>query len=339
MHSIITGVQPLAVVPTEPSGPAIGIPHPLADLGQYLIGHVVDAVTGLLRSLSQDFLGQLAAPVARYVLHTPDLLTEPTLRQYWLTSLAVLGACVALLLALAGLAMIPGPSSRLAMSARETLGLRFAGGLLTAAVSLPLVALEVQLANRVVDAFVAGGFDRADNPVSAAFHRVLQGNVAAGLAVLVTVTVGVILLVALLVLGLVRWATLWLLVILAPVVMGLAVLPGGGGVARLWWRLQLTTVLLPVANAVLLGTYVALFSSDRSGLVGALSGVAILALMVKIPGWAAGAAAGVEAAEVTGRLRRARLMARHRPRTQSAAPASGNRLNGNRFTGSREVQA
>jgi len=308
-----------AVIPTGQSGPGIDIPNPLAGLGHYLIGHVVEAVAGLLRSLSQDFLGQLAAPVARYVLHTPDLGAEATLRQYWLTSLAVLFGCAGLLLAIAGLALIPGPSSRLAMSAREALGLRLAGGLLTAVLSLPLVALEVQLANRIVDAFVAGGFERTDNPVSAAFHRVLQGDAAAGLALLVTVTVGVVLLVALLVLGLVRWATLWLLVILAPFAMGLAVLPGGGGVARLWWRLQLTTVLLPVANAVLLGTYVALFSSERSGLVGALSGVAVLALMVKIPGWAAGAATGVDAGEVTRRLRRARAVTRPRPRSRSAA--------------------
>ena len=48
----------------------------------------------------------VAAPVARYVLSTPDLQTEPTLRSFWLVALTALTACAGLLVALAGLAMI-----------------------------------------------------------------------------------------------------------------------------------------------------------------------------------------------------------------------------------------
>lgn len=293
------------------------LPDPLADLGRYVVGHTADAVAGLLRALAGDFLAQVASPVTRYALHTPDLAAEPTLRAHWLVALAVLGACAGLLLAVAGLALIPGGSSRLALAAREALGVRLAGGLATAALSLPLVALEVQLANRVVDAFIAGRGTTGADPVSAVIGRALHGDAGAGLAVLAIATVGVVLLVSLLVLSLIRWASLWLLVVLAPIAMGLAVLPGGTGVARLWWRLQLTTVLLPVANAVLLSSYVAMFSSDRTGLVGALSGVAVLALLVKLPGWAAGAALGTASAaglhDVTGRLHRARRAVQRMP--------------------------
>ena len=292
---------PPAVVPVG-LPVTVDLPNPLGALNGLIGDQLVAAVTGLLRALSQDFLEQLAAPVARYVLSTPDLLTETTLRSFWMTSLAVLLACVGLLVAIAGVAIIPG-GTRLSRAAREAVVLRLPACLLTASVSLPLVALEVGLANRLVRAFIGTGFAAGDNPLWSALRQAASGDVGTGLALLVTSTVAVVLLVALVVVGLARWATLWLLIVLAPVAMGFAILPGGESVARVWWRLQLATVFLPVANAVLLGTYVAMFTSDRSGFVGALSGVAVLALMTKLPGWIAGAAIGVDGAEVSSRLR------------------------------------
>ena len=280
------------------------MPNPFDGIGSFVGGRIVDAVTALLRALSEDFLNQLAAPVARYVLQTPDLLAETTLRRYWLISLAALTACSGLLIAIAGVAMIPGRSSRFSLAAREAVGVRLGACLLTAAMSLPVVALEVELANRLSDAFVAEGFASGDNPLWTALNQAVRGDAGAGLALLVATTVGVVLLVSLLVVGLIRWATVWLLIVLAPVAMGFALLPGGAGVARLWWRLQVATVFLPVANAVLLGTYVAMFTSEQTGLVGALSGVAVLALMTKLPAWVAGVAVGVEAHDVAHRLRR-----------------------------------
>lgn len=295
----LAGLLPASAVGDAPAVPLLPAPDPAGWVGE----RIVAAFTGLLRALAEDFLSQLAAPLARYVLHTPDLLAEATLRRYWLVSLAALTVCAGLLVAIAGVAIIPGSSSRLALAAREAVGVRLAGCLLTASVSLPLVALEVELANRLVDAFVTQGFDAGDNPLWRALSQAVTGD-AAALGLLVTAAVGVVLLVVLLVLALARWATVWLLVVLAPVAMGFALLPGGAGVARVWWRLQLATVFLPVLNAVLLGTYAAMFTSERSGLVGALSGVAVLALMAKLPAWAAGIAVGLDSGELTHRVRR-----------------------------------
>jgi hypothetical protein len=306
--------------------PAINLPIPGPDsitnaVGDFVGDHLGDAVKSLLSALSKDFLDQLAAPVARYVLHTPDLLAEVSLRRFWLVALSVLLACTGLLVAIAGLAVSTGAQSRLGMLARESLGVRLPGCLVTAAVSLPLVAVEVELANRLVDTFLTTGFASGNNPLWVALGQAVNGDAGAGLAVVVTTAVGVVLLVALVVLGLARWATLWLLVVLAPLAMGFALLPGGAGVGRLWWRLQMATVFLPVANAILLGTYVAMFTSDRSGLVGALSGVAVLALMTKLPGWVAGHATHVDAGELTGRIRRSTATPK-RMAVRSIAPMS-----------------
>ena len=315
--------MPAGGVPESAVPDGMSLSDPLELVGGFVGRQVVEAVRELLTALAEDFLAQLAAPVARYVLSTPDLQAEPTLRSFWLVSLTALTACAGLLVALAGLAMITGTGSRLGQSAREAVGVRLPACLLTAAVSLPLVALEVQLANRLVAAFVEEGFAAGDNPLWTALSQAVQGDAEAGLALLVTTAVGVVLLVALVVIGLGRWATLWLLIILAPIVMGLALLPGGEGVARMWWRLQLAAVFLPVANAVLLGTYVAMFTSERSGLLGALAGVAVLALMAKLPSWLAGAAVGLDGDDLVRRMRSGGRTARRVVVTTGAAAVAG----------------
>lgn len=295
------------------------IPNPFGFVGD----GIGSLVRGLLRDLVDDFLKNLAEPVLRYVLHTPDLLAEPTLRRLWATSLAALLVLAGLLVGIAGTAMITGSSTRLGMAAREAVGVRLASAMLTAAVSLPVVALEVQLANKLVDALTSAGLDGAADPISSVFIRNLQGDIGSSLALLVTTLVAVVFLVVLTVLGLARWATLWLLVVLAPFAAGLSLLPSGGAAMRAWWRLQVTAVFLPIAHAVLIATWLAMFSSDKTGFVGALAGVATLALMAKLPGWAAGAAMGLDGGDVTRRVYRGHVLTRRALRTVAAAKTGG----------------
>jgi hypothetical protein len=305
--AIITSVA-VAVLPSSPllDGsvvPHLPIPNPLGGVGSLFGDGIVGTIATLLRAVSSDFLRQLAVPTYRFVLHTPDLLTEPTLRRFWLISFTTLVSLAGLMLAIAGTALITGRSSRIGLAAREAVGVRLIAAVLTAAVSLPVVALEVQLANRITDALVPAAFVNGDSALSRGLFGAASGDAAAGLAVLVTAVVGVVLLVTLVVLSLARWATLWLLVVLAPLAMGASMLPTAGGIARVWWRLQVATVFLPVAHAALLGAYVGMFASHRSGLLGALSGVAVLALMTKLPRWVAEVAVGVEHHELSGRFR------------------------------------
>jgi hypothetical protein len=286
-----------AASPATGTGEGLPIPNPFSFVGD----KIGSAIRGLLHDLVQDFLKNLAEPVLRYVLHTPDLLAEPTLRRLWLVSLGALFLLAALLVCIAGTAMITGSSTRIGMAAREAVGVRLASALLTAAVSLPVVALEVELANRLVDALTSAGLNSAADPMTSMFLHNLSGNPGSSLAMLVTTLVGVVFLVVLTVLGLARWATLWLLIVLAPFAMGLSLLPSGAAVARAWWRLQVTAVFLPIGHAVLIATYVAMFSSDKNGFVGALAGVATLGLMAKLPGWASGAAMGADGGDLVHR--------------------------------------
>jgi hypothetical protein len=313
------GFLPVASPATGPGAGLPPIPNPFGFVGD----GIGSAIRGLLHDLVDDFLHNLAEPVLRYVLHTPDLLAEPTLRRLWATSLAALFVLAGLLVGIAGTAMITGSSTRMGMAAREAVGVRLASAMLTAAVSLPVVALEVQLANRLVDALTAAGLDGASDPITSVFVRHLSGDLGSSLAMLVTTLVGVVFLVVLTVLGLARWATLWLLIVLAPFAAGLSLLPSGGAAMRAWWRLQVTAVFLPIAHAVLIATWLAMFSSDRTGFVGALAGVATLALMAKLPGWAAGAAMGLDSGTVVHQVRRTHGYARMAIRTAAAAKTGG----------------
>ncbi|HEU0130561.1 MAG TPA: hypothetical protein VFQ85_06175 [Mycobacteriales bacterium] len=308
-----------AASPATGPGAQIPIPDPFGFVGD----GIGSLIRGFLRDLVDDFLHSLAEPVLRYVLHTPDLLAEPTLRRLWATSLAALLVLAGLLVGIAGTAMITGSSTRMGTAAREAVGVRLASSLLTAAVSLPVVALEVQLANKLVDALTTAGLNGAADPMTSIFLRHLGGDLGSSFALLVTELVGVVFLVVLTVLGLARWATLWLLIVLAPFAAGLSLLPSGGAAMRAWWRLQVTAVFLPIAHAVLIATYVAMFSSDKTGFVGALAGVATLALMAKLPGWAAGAATGLGSGDVTHRVYRTHTLARRTARTVAAVKTGG----------------
>lgn len=308
VNAVDTAVDAAVATAVDTAVPDLpGVPDLVPDvIPDFLGGQLLSAVSELLAELTRDFSAGLTAPVGRFVLSTPDVLAEPMLRRVWAVSFACLLLLAAVAVGISGVAMITGRLTSVGQAARESVGVRLPSALLTAAVSLPLVALEVELANALCQALLSvdstGRLGRGELPGMTA--PTAGGGAQAGLALLVTLAVGVVLLVALVVLALARWATLWLLIVLAPLAAAFGLLPGGGGVLRVWWRLQLVTVFLPVANAALLATYLAMFRSEQTGLLGALSGVAVLALLTKLPAWASGTALGLQGAEVSSRVRR-----------------------------------
>lgn len=250
----------------------------------------------LVAGTATQIADALAGPLARYLLATRGLDTRQ-LAGLWRISLAALAAALVLPLALWGVATISG--ARPAFPAR----LGFAA-LLTAAVALPATRAEAELAN-ALSALLLPRPDRQlwrGLTVPAGAGRSLTATVGAGVAALLLLVVAV--------LALTRWATLWLLVALAPLAMGFALLPGAHRLVGTWWRLQVTALFLPVAQAVVLSSYLAMFSRFADPLTAALAGIAVLVLLAKLPAWAGGLAVGVETRDLTGRLRGAVLTQR-----------------------------
>jgi hypothetical protein len=256
-------------------------------------GAVAGAAGALARSLS--------GPFADYLLHTRGL-TDPRLVSLWRTSLACLAAALVLPAAICGLAVITGRAGPAPAWGRSRLA-----ALATAVGALPATVAEAALANALTAALLPHGgpglWQRLAEPAGAG--RDIALTVGA------LVSCGLLLVVA--VLALARWATLWLLIGLAPVAMGFALLPGGDRLVATWWRLQLAAIFLPVGQAVALATYLAMFAGSRDPLVGCLAGIAVLVLVAKLPAWAAGIAVGVETRDFTARIRGAVLIRRGLP--------------------------
>lgn len=245
----------------------------------------------------------LAGPLARYLLATRGL-ADPRLAGLWRVSLGCLAAALALPVAVRGIALATGGGLRPVAGSAWRAAL---AALATALLALPATRAEASLANACSAALLPhpdGSLWRSLT-VPASSGR----DVAAMLAMLFAA----LLLGAVAVLAVARWATLWLLIALAPVAMGFALLPGAGRLTATWWKLQLTAVFLPVAQAVLLATFTAMFAGSGNGLTGALGGIAVLLLSAKLPGWAAGLAVGLEGRDLTSRLRGAAVTYRSLP--------------------------
>jgi hypothetical protein len=258
-----------------------------------------DLLTGAATALANT----LAGPLARYLLATRGL-GDPALAALWRISLAVLAAALVLPVAIWGVSAATGATRRLSGSALRTP----LAALATAVLALPATRMEAALANAVSAALLP----RPAAPLWLALT--VPAGAGRGLAAAAGSLLAALALFAVAVLALARWATLWLLVALAPVAMGFALLPGAGRLTGTWWRLQTTAVFLPVAQAVLLATYLAMFAHSRAGLTGALAGIAMLLLLAKLPGWAAGLALGLEGRDFSGRVRAAALTYRSLPR-------------------------
>jgi hypothetical protein len=291
-------MSPIAVLP----GGLFPVPG-LASAGALLAHGLGSALTALARDLVVGLLHGLLLPITTYLLRTPDLLSQRGLREIWLTALGCFAVLCVPLVALSGAVVAAG---RAQAGAPLT---RLAGCAATAVVALPVVAWEARLADALVAALLPQVADLASTPLVTALAGAAAGSGADRLGLLAVSLVGTLLLALLAVQALLRWAALWLLVGLAPLVAALGLLPGDGGPSclRLWWRLQLGTVFLPVAHAVLLGSYAAMFAGDTNGLVAALAGVGVLVLLTRLPAWAAGQAVHLGPRDVTGPLRRAAL--------------------------------
>ncbi|MHB2022273.1 MAG: hypothetical protein ACYCO3_02920 [Mycobacteriales bacterium] len=245
----------------------------------------------------------LAGPLARYLLATRGLQSH-RLAGLWALSLACLAAALVLPVTLWGLTLITGAPA-------GPLRIRVAA-LATAVVALPATRAEASLANALSALLLPRPDPRLWRAlaVPAGAGRAVTATVAAAIAALLLLVVAV--------LALARWASLWLLVGLAPIAMGFALLPGPGRLLGTWWRLQLTAVFLPVAQAVLLASYLAMFAGGADPLTAALAGLAVLVLLAKLPAWAAGLALGVETRDFTGRFRGAVLTGRALGRSRRA---------------------
>ena len=160
--------------------------------------------------------------------------------------------------------------------------------------SLGLTGLVISTADSFSKALLGQGVDPAQATV--VLRQLVLGSLASGGIVLVLIG-GVVAVLAVLLLAtyVIRLALVVLLVVVAPLALVCHALPQTEGLARLWWRAFCGTLLVQVAQSLVLVCALRIFLASggpanfgiasTGGLVDLLVSACLCWVLVKIPSW------------------------------------------------------
>jgi hypothetical protein len=233
---------------------------------------------------------------AEVAFQTPDVSTQPRVREIWQSLLIVSDSLLLLLLVIGAIMVVAGDWSYL--EAKELAPRAVIAGI-GVNLSLFLLGQGIVISNELVK-----GFLQVDpNSLSITTDRLVQSGTVAPI-VLSLLLVGALFL---LLSNLIRVVIVVLLGIGGPIMQVFGVLPQTDGVARGWWRATAACLIAPAVQALLLTIGVKIFFSDGGTALGAAaqakagSGtlvdvvlvLVIITLMAWIPLWMLKTAVGV----------------------------------------------
>ena len=233
---------------------------------------------------------------AEVAFQTPDVSTQPRIREIWQSLLIVSDSLLLLLLVIGAIMVVAGDWTYL--EAKE-LAPRALIAALGVNLSLLLLGQGIVISNELVK-----GFLQVDpNSLSITTDRLVQSGTVAPI-VLSLLLVGALFL---LLSNLIRVVIVVLLGIGGPIMQVFGVLPQTDNVARGWWRATAACLIAPAVQALLLTIGVKVFFSDGGTSLGAAaqahagSGtlvdvvlvLVIITLMAWIPLWMLKTAVGV----------------------------------------------
>jgi hypothetical protein len=258
-------------------------------------GQIRKAVGALLLWVVKTGLNSVLDAMGSTVLSTPDLTTNAQVRTVWTTSLVVANA-VFVLFILAGGFTVAARETLQSQYGIKQIAPRLVVGAVAANTSLMLCGKAIEFTNAVTSAITGQGVDGAstaraivellDQPLSQEDPSI----------VLILLGLGVLALsVAVVMTFILRTAILVILVGVAPMALACHALPQTEGLAHLWWRALGACLGLQVGQAVIVLATVKVFltqaglgllggSATTKGLVGVMVCLAMLWLLVKLPG-------------------------------------------------------
>jgi hypothetical protein len=233
---------------------------------------------------------------AEVAFQTPDVSTQPRIREIWQSLLIVSDSLLLLLLVVGAIMVVAGDWTYL--EAKELAPRAFLAAL-GVNLSLLLLGWGIGISNDLVK-----GFLQVDpNSLSVTTDRLVQSGTIAPI-VLALLLVGALFL---LLSNLVRVVVVVLLGIGGPIMQVFGILPQTDGVARGWWRAAAACLVAPAVQALLLTVGVKVFFSDGGTALGTAAAnhgggstmvdlvlvLVIIVLMAWIPLWMLKTAVGV----------------------------------------------
>jgi hypothetical protein len=255
---------------------------------------VEHAINDWFKGLVTDALNPTLALVGKTVLSTPQVATQSRVTQLWQISLGIADSLLVLFVIAGGVLVMSHETVQTRHALKDILP-RLLLGALAANASLALSGQMISLAN----ALSAGMLGVGVSPASAATR--LEGFVVGALANggIFLIFLGLacaVVAVVLVILYIVRTATIVLLVCAAPLMLLCHALPQTDGLAQIWWRGLIAALGVQVAQALVLTAAVRVFlTPDRGGVLGfSVTGglidmlvvLCLLWVLVRIPFWA-----------------------------------------------------
>ena len=260
-------------------------------------------IPGQIRKGISDFFLWVASsgltPVmdllGRTVLSSSDLANNPRVLAVWGTCLAIANTCFVLFVVGAGFVVTARDTMQNRYGVKELLP-RLIVGAVAANTSAIVCAKAIEATNALAAAIVGPG---VDGPAAAAalMQNMSGANTPAGgflLALMVLAAVAMAIVVV--IMCFLRIAMLSVLVGVAPLALTCHALPQTEGLAYTWWRAFVAMLGIQLGEAVLLLATVKVFLTPSglvidgmpatvSGMVGVCVAIAMLWIMIKLPGW------------------------------------------------------
>lgn len=265
------------------AAPAVGVvtPGQIPNPATWLLEHIF---VNPFRSSAKKTISS-ALKSSETALQTPDVSTQPRVREIWLSLLVISDSLLLLLLVIGAIMVIANNWTYLEAKVLIPRALLAA---LAVNLSLILLGQGIGLSNDLVR-----GFLQVDpNSLSQTTDRLMSSGVVAPL-VLALLMIGALFL---LVSSLVRIVMVVLLGVGGPILQVFGILPQTEIVARAWWRAAAAVLVAPAAQALLLTIGVkvlfpdhtalgAVGSAGSGSLVDLIMVVVIIGLMAWAPMW------------------------------------------------------
>ncbi|MBL7618206.1 hypothetical protein, partial [Frankia sp. AgB1.8] len=256
-----------------------------------LPGMVSKAINTWLAGMARDAAQPVLRLLGQTLLSTPDVTTEPQVRQLWAASLIIADSLFLLVLTVGAVGVMGEGTVHGRAMARE-FAPRMTIALATAHLSLPLMGQAITLSNALERA-ILGGQVTADGAANLLATTLLVGR---GVPVyLLLLGLGVLgMAIALIAAWIIRMILMMVLAVAAPLLLIWHGLPWTEALAALWWRALGGCLAIQTGQALLLLVGVRVLLSDHGrpdwlppagGLVNTLTAGALFFLAIRLQGW------------------------------------------------------
>ena len=258
-----------------------------------ITGHIEAAIDSWFRDVVTSALDPVLTVMGHTLLATPNVTAQSRVGQLWRMTAGMADAFLVLFVLVGGAIVMSHETLQTRTAIKDVLP-RIVVAAIAVNASLGVAGLAISTADSISQSLLGQGVD----PTQAAvvLRQLVLGSLASGGIFLVLIgAVVAVLAVVLLATYVIRLALVILLVVAAPLALVCHALPQTEGLARLWWRAFAGTLLIQVAQSLVLITALRIFLASggpanlgiasTGGLVDLLVSACLCWVLVKIPTW------------------------------------------------------